>query len=435
MSNGQKIWERAKQIIPGGNMLLSKRPEMFLPEKWPAYFDSTQGCEVIDLDGNKFLDFSLMGVGTNTLGYSYEPVDQAVISNIKKGNVSTLNCKEEVELAEKLIELHPWADMVRLGRTGGETASIAIRIGRAASGKDKVAVCGYHGWHDWYLAANLASDNNLNGHLLPGLDPKGVPKSLEKDIITFNYNDIESIKKICKMPNVGVIMMEVARNYEPENSFLSIVRDLATKNNIVLIFDECSSGFRETYGGLHLKYNVTPDIAWFGKALGNGYAITSVIGKKEVMSEAQSTFISSTFWTERIGPTAALATLESMKAENSWIRISELGKKIKNGWSKIAKENNLNISIGGLDAMAYFSINSNNWNKYKTLITQEMLKRGFLASNSIYASIAHNETLINNYLNELQDIFKIISSIENDNSSINNYLKNPEAHTGFKRLN
>ena len=435
MSNGQKIWKRAKQIIPGGNMLLSKRPEMFLPNKWPVYFDSTKGCEVIDLDGNKFLDFSLMGVGTNTLGYSYGPVDQAVISNINKGNVSTLNCKEEVELAEKLIELHPWADMVRLGRTGGETASIAIRIGRAASGRDTVAVCGYHGWHDWYLAANLASENNLDGHLLPGLDPKGVPKSLEKNIITFNYNDTEAIKKICEMPDVGVIMMEVARNYEPENNFLSTVRDLATKNNIVLIFDECSSGFRETYGGLHLKYNVTPDIAWFGKALGNGYAITSVIGKKEIMSEAQSTFISSTFWTERIGPTAALATLESMKIENSWLVISNLGKKVKKGWNKIARENNLNISIGGLDAMAYFKIDSVSWNKYKTLITQEMLKRGFLASNSIYLSIAHNEVLIDNYLNELQNIFKIIASIEKGTSSIDEYLDTPEAHSGFKRLN
>ncbi len=435
MSDGQKIWKRAKKIIPGGNMLLSKRPEMFLPEIWPSYFDTTNGCEIIDLDKKKYFDFCLMGVGTNTLGYSYNDVDNAVIANIKKGNMSTLNCKEEVELAEKLVEMHPWAQMVRFGRTGGETASISIRIARAASGRDKVAVCGYHGWQDWYLAANLASDDNLDGHLLPGLEPKGVPRSLEKSIITFNYNDIEAINKICKMPDVGVIMMEVARNYEPENEFLKIVRDLATKNNIVLIFDECSSGFRETFGGLHLKYNVVPDMAWFGKALGNGYAITAVIGKDDIMSEAQSTFISSTFWTERIGPTAALATLKSMEKENSWIKISEIGKKIKAGWIEIAKENNIKISVGGLDALSYFVIKSLNQNKYKTFITQEMLKRGFLASNSIYASIAHKESLIKQYLNELNDVFKKISLMERGITSIDEALEGSEAHSGFKRLN
>ena len=435
MSKGQKLWNKAKKIIPGGNMLLSKRPEMFVPKRWPSYFASTNGCEVIDLDGNKFIDFSLMGVGTSTLGYSYHAVDQAVIETVKNGNVSTLNCKEEVFLAEQLIELHPWADMVRFGRTGGETAAISVRIARAASGKDKVAVCGYHGWHDWYLAANISSNKNLDGHLLPGLDPKGVPKSLSKDIITFHYNDIEAISKICEMPDVGVIMMEVSRNYEPENNFLKIVRDLATKNNIVLIFDECSSGFRETYGGLHLKYNVTPDLAWFGKALGNGYAITAVIGKREVMSEAQSTFISSTFWTERIGPTAGLATIKSMKNENSWLKITEIGKMLKIGWSKIAKENNVEVSIGGLDAIPYFSINSSKWNKYKTFISQEMLKKGYLASNIVYVSIAHNSKLIDKYLQDLDEIFKIISNIEYGQISINEYLETPEAHTGFKRLN
>ena len=325
--------------------------------------------------------------------------------------------------------------MVRLGRTGGETAAISVRIARAASGRDKVAVCGYHGWHDWYLAANISSNKNLEGHLLPGLEPKGVPQSLSDDIVTFHYNDIEAISKICKMPNVGVIMMEVSRNYQPENNFLKIVRDLATKNNIVLIFDECSSGFRETYGGLHLKYDVIPDLAWFGKALGNGYAITAVIGKKEIMSEAQSSFISSTFWTERIGPTAGLATLKSMKIENSWLKITEIGKKLKIGWSKLAEKNNIDISIGGLDAIPYFSINSSKWNKLKTFISQEMLKKGYLASNIVYISIAHKSKFIDQYLEDLDGIFKKISDIEQNETSIDKYLETPEAHSGFTRLN
>ena len=179
LGNGQKLWKRAKQIIPGGNMLLSKRAEMFLPNQWPAYFSKAKGCKVWDLDGNEYIDMSIMGIGTNTLGYGHPEVDEAVLRIVNAGNMSTLNCPEEVYLAEKLIELHPWADMARFARSGGEANAIAIRIARAASGKDKVAICGYHGWHDWYLSANLGDDTNLDGHLLPGLEPKGVPLNLK----------------------------------------------------------------------------------------------------------------------------------------------------------------------------------------------------------------------------------------------------------------
>ena len=171
MNNGQELYRRAKTLIPGGTMLLSKRPEMFLPEHWPTYFSRAKGCRIWDLDGLEYIDMSIMGIGTNILGYGHPQVDQAVQEVVAKGNMSTFNCPEEVFLAEKLIEMHPWADMVRFARSGGEANAIAIRIARAASGKDKVAVCGYHGWHDWYLAANLKSKNNLNEHLMTGLDP------------------------------------------------------------------------------------------------------------------------------------------------------------------------------------------------------------------------------------------------------------------------
>ena len=186
MDNGQKLWKRAKSVIPGGNMLLSKRPEMFLPTKWPTYFSKAKGCKVWDLEGTEFIDMSIMGIGTNILGYGNDAVDAAVLDTVKKGNMSTLNCPEEVYLAEKLVELHPWADMVRLCRSGGEANSIAIRIARASSGKDNVAVCGYHGWHDWYLSANLADDKSLDGHLLPGLEPNGVPRNLKGTVFPFN---------------------------------------------------------------------------------------------------------------------------------------------------------------------------------------------------------------------------------------------------------
>lgn len=435
MGISQDLYKKAKTIIPGGTMLLSKRPEMFLPEYWPAYFSKAKGCKIWDLDGKVYIDVSTMGIGTNILGYCYDEVDSAVIQTVKNGNISTLNCPEEVYLAERLIELHPWADMVRFARSGGEADAIAIRIARAASGKDKVAICGYHGWHDWYLSANLNDDKNLDGHLLPGLEPKGVPRNLINTVFPFNYNNFEELEKIVCENEIGTIMMEVSRNRGPENNFLERVRKLATEKNIILIFDECTSGFRQTFGGLHKLYGVEPDMAIFGKALGNGYAITAVIGKKEIMEAAQKTFISSTFWTERIGPTAAIKTLEVMERIRSWEVITNTGIEIGKKWKELAEYHGLSISVFGLPALIGFSFNSRNSLAYKTYITQEMLKIGYLAATSVYVSIAHTKEILDKYFEELNKIFYTIKLCEDDKEDIYKLLEGPVCHAGFKRLN
>lgn len=434
MGTGQKLWKRAKQVIPGGNMLLSKRAEMFLPEQWPAYFSKAKGCKVWDLDGNEFTDMCIMGVGTNSLGYGHPEVDDAVRSVVDAGNMSTFNCPEEVYLAEKLIELHPWADMVRFARSGGEANAIAIRIARAATGKDKVAVCGYHGWHDWYLSANLGSDESLAGHLLPGLEPNGVPANLRGTVFPFNYNNFAELETLVNTHDIGVIKMEVVRNMGPEDNFLHKVRKLATDRGIVLIFDECTSGFRESFGGLHKNYGVEPDMAMFGKALGNGYAITATIGRREIMEAAQTTFISSTFWTERIGPAAALKTLEVMERVKSWEQITQTGLNIRQEWQALADKHELSIGHWGLPALTGFSFNSENALSYKTLITQEMLGKGFLASNAIYVSTAHTPELIEAYFAELDPIFALIKECE-EGRAIEPLLHGPVCHGGFKRLN
>ncbi|MFZ4536854.1 aminotransferase class III-fold pyridoxal phosphate-dependent enzyme [Propionivibrio sp.] len=434
MGTGQKLWKRAKQIIPGGNMLLSKRAEMFLPDQWPAYFSKAKGCKVLDLDGNEYTDMSIMGIGTNILGYGHPEVDAAVQQTISAGNMSTFNCPEEVYLAEKLIELHPWADMVRLARTGGEANAIAIRIARAASGKDKVAICGYHGWHDWYLSANLGDDASLDGHLLPGLQPSGVPRSLKGTVFPFTYNNYAELDALVKTHDIGVIKMEVVRNQGPEDNFLHKVRKLATERGIVLIFDECTSGFRETFGGLHKKYGVEPDMAMFGKALGNGYGITATIGKRAVMEAAQSTFISSTFWTERIGPTAALATLKVMEKINSWETITQTGMNIRQGCQQLADKHTLKIDHWGLPALTGFTFQSPNALAYKTLITQEMLAQGYLAGNSVYVCIDHTPEIVADFFTTLDPIFALIKECE-EGRDVMNLLKGPVCHSGFKRLN
>jgi len=433
MSSGEKLWKRAQNSIAGGNMLLSKRPDMFLKSGWPTYFSKTSGCYVWDLDEKKYTDISLMGVGTNILGYSHPKVDEAVRKVIEKGNLSTLNAPEEVYLAEKLVSLHPWSSKVKFARTGGEANAIAIRLARAATGREKVAFCGYHGWHDWYLAANLSSTDNLNNHLLPGLKFAGVPNELINTSIPFHFNRINELKDIIENNDLAAVVMEVMRNTEPEDGFLSAVREITKKNGIALIFDECTSGFRETYGGLHLKFGVNPDMATFGKTLGNGYAITAVVGTDSVMNFAQETFISSTFWTERIGSAAGLAVLDVMEQENVFEQIINTSTLLREGLTDIASRNNLKISFFGLPTLTRFNFENYDAIYLKTYITKEMLKLNYLASNMIYVSLAHTKDILEMYFSDLDRIFVPIANLEN--IDLQNLIKDDLATEGFKRLN
>ena len=431
---GQELWRRAKRVIPGGNMLLSKRAEMFLPEQWPAYFSRAKGCRVWDLDGRELIDMSIMGIGTNLLGYGHPEVDAAVGATVAAGNMSTLNCPEEVWLAERLVALHPWAEMARFARSGGEANAIAIRIARAATGRDTVAICGYHGWHDWYLATNLQNDSGLEEHLLPGLEPNGVPRALAGTVRPFSFNRLDQLESIAATHELAAVKMEVQRTNPPDPGFLEGVRELCTRRGIVLIFDECTSGFRETFGGLHLKYGVEPDMAMFGKALGNGYAITATIGRRAVMEAAQSTFISSTFWTERIGPTAALKTLEVMERERSWEQVTATGLQLRRSWQDLADRHGLAITHNGLPALTGFVFQSPKALEYKTLISQEMLKKGYLAATSCFLSLAHTQEVIKPYLGEMDGIFALIAECE-QGRPVEELLEGPVCHGGFKRLN
>jgi glutamate-1-semialdehyde 2,1-aminomutase len=433
MNTGYKLYKKAKNIILGGNMLLSKRPEMFLPDLWPSYFTKAKGISVWDLDKIKYTDM-ICAVGQNILGYANSKIDNYVSKNLKKGNMTTLNCPEEVYLAKKLVDIHPWADMAKFSRSGGEANAIAVRIARSASRKDNIAVCGYHGWHDWYLSINLNGKEKLNKYLLKGLNPIGVPKFLKDTVHTFSYNDFYGLERIVKKFDIGVIKMEVGRNSLPNKNFLEAVRKLADKKKIILIFDECTSGFRRNYGGLHLTQNVEPDIAMFGKALGNGYAINAVLGKKNIMMKAEGSFISSTFWTERIGFSAAIKTLEIIKQEKTWEHLVRFGSYINNKWISLAKKHKLEIEINGIESITSFIFKHKNHLIYKTYITQEMMKKGYLASNLIYLSKCHNKDLIDKYIEDLDPIFKKIKYFQNNNISKNILLKSV-CHDTFKRLN
>ena len=396
-------WQKATSLIPGGNSQLSKHPERFGVLGWPVYYHKAKGCHIWDSEGKKYTDMSLMGVGTCTLGYGCRPVDEAVVKAVGLGTMSTLNCHEEVELAELLCDLHPWAQMARFARTGGEANAIAIRTARAATGRDDVAICGYHGWHDWYLAANLKNSNNLNNHLFNGLEIKGVPHALTDTVHTFKFNCIESLEWIVNSHKLAAIKMEVHRSEAPNLEFLQQVRKLASKHNIVLIFDECTSGFRETYGGIHLKYGINPDMAVFGKALGNGYPITAIIGTRTIMEASTDSFISSTFWTERIGPVAALATLKEMKGLRSWELITNNGNYLRKGLSNLSELKTFKYKGTGTAGIQINQWYDSDSKCEDVSLTEKMINRGYLSTPLQYISAHHSPKMLDDYLSQLDD--------------------------------
>ena len=426
----------AKKRIPGMTQLLSKRPDMFSLGVWPGYYSKAKGAEIWDLDGNRYIDMSIGGIGANILGYADPDVDEAVCRVIAQGSSSSLNCPEEIELANCLCELHPWADMVRYTRSGGEAMTVSVRIARAYTGRDKIAFCGYHGWHDWYLSANLGTENALGEHLISGLDPTGVPSGLIDTAFPFRYNHLDELQKIVTDHGkaLSAIVMEPLRNFEPEPGFIEGVRTLADETGAVLIFDEISAGFRFNTGGAHLFFcSIPPDIAVFSKALGNGYPISAIIGTSEVMQAAQSTFISSTSWTERIGPTAALATIHKHQTMDVGKHLVQLGERVQSGWNKLGAKYGLPIDVGGMKPMGHFSFAHEKAQEMKSYFIQLMLEHGFLSSNAYYAMYAHKDEHVDRYLHAVDLVFAELSrAIHQDD--ISEKLKGKPAAIGFRRI-
>ncbi len=434
---GQKLWEKAKELIPGGNQLLSKRAEMFLPENWPAYFSKAKGPYIWDLDGKKYLDMSIMGIGACPLGYADPDVNTAVKRAVDRGSMATWNTPDEVELAKLLCKIHPWAHMVRYARTGGESMAVASRIARAYTKRDVIAFCGYHGWSDWYLATNLKDPNGLNDHLLAGLEPNGVPEGLRGSIVPFHYNRIDELERIVQQNKgrLAAIIMEPIHSEEPKENFLTKVREIATKTGAVLVFDEISIGFKLTIGGAHLLYGVNPDMAVFSKGMSNGYPMAAIIGRKEVMQAAQDTFISSTYWTDSIGPAAALATIKKMQKHDIPKYLIKMGDRANKELAKLAEKHGINVKIEGTSTMGSFSFRYGaDSNAVRTLFTQEMLARGILASNRFYPSYAHTNKHLTVYVKAVDSVFALMKKAI-DEDSVLKYLHGPVAHAGFQRLN
>ena len=434
MSKSLKMRQRSLNVIPGGNSLLSKRSEMFSPRYWPGYFKSSKGITVVDLDNKSYKDFSHFSVGTCTLGYANQEVNNAVKNIIDKGTMSTLNCPEEVLLAEKLVSMHPWSDMVRFARTGGEANSVCIRVARAAKKKDKILINGYHGWHDWYLSVNLKSNSELDEHLLPGLEPLGVPKNLTKTVETFTVGDLNKIENELKSGLYAAVKMEVMRSERPTKAYLKAIRDLCDKYDTLLIFDECTSGFRESFGGLHLNYGIYPDLCVLGKTIANGFPLTCVIGRESVMKESSASFISSTFWSERIGYCAALETLNIMEREKSWEIITQAGTYYKKTLTKIFDNLDISYKWSGMPALIGYNLDVGyDWQSIKTVITEKLLEKKYLHGCLFYPSILHSTNEIDDFGLALESVLTEIK--KSGFEYISQTVKNYKSHNSFKRLN
>jgi glutamate-1-semialdehyde 2,1-aminomutase len=426
---------RILKRIPGGTQLLSKRPEQFAPGQWPRFYSRARGFSVWTTDGRKFTDMSTSGIGTCTLGFADEDVNSAVHDAIDRGTMSSLNCREDLELADLLVDLHPWADQVRFARTGGEAMSIAVRLARATTGRSVVAFCGYHGWHDWYLAANIANGRDLDGHLLPGLEPAGVPVELRSTAVPFEYNSLDNLEQVVSTQGkrLAAIVMEPVRGTEPAPGFLAGVRAIADRMGAVLIFDEVTSGLRVASSGIHMTLGVVPDIAVLAKSIGNGYPMAAVLGTAAVMSAAQKSFVSSTYWTELIGPTAALATLDKHRRLDVGSHLVRIGSRVQRGWAAAASGAGLDVAISGIAPLSRLSFNVPCSQAVATLFTQSMLDHGYLAGPSFYPSLAHDDATVDRYLAAVQDAFELLAKAISE-ESVERRLRGPVAQIGFARL-
>lgn len=433
-------YERAKQIIPGGTQLLSKRPEMYAPGRWPAYFREARGCEVIDLDGRRYVDMTTSGIGSCLLGYADPDVSDAVIRRVGLGSMATLNCVEELELAERLVELHPWAEQARFCRSGGEAMSIAVRIARASTGRERIAFCGYHGWSDWYLAANLPGagregDDPLNGHLLPGLEPRGVPRGLAGTMLPFTYNRLDELERhvCCHGSELAAVVMEPTRSVDPQPGFLEGVRQLCSSCGAVLVMDEITAGWRFAAGGAHLRYGVSPDVAVFGKALGNGHPMAAIIGRTSIMQAAQESFISSTYWTEGVGPAAALAAIRKLEPASVREHLNAVGERMRRGWQNLGEKHRVPVKVAGHAVLLSLGFDHPESAALGTLLTTRILERGFLTGGGFYPSLAHEPRHVDAYLAAADGVFGELAEAVSRSDAASR-LGGPVRQSGFSRL-
>jgi glutamate-1-semialdehyde 2,1-aminomutase len=413
--SGPDLWRRARQSISCGTGLQSKRAESFDPASWPSYFSRASGSYVWDTAGRRYLDFT-GGVGAILLGHGDPDVNAGVHRRVTLGSYCTLASPDEIALAELLLQLHPWAGKVRYARGGGEALSLAVRIARAATGRSGIAFCGYHGWSDWYLAANLSGTAALEGHLMPGLEPLGVPRELAGTAVPFKYNDFAAFERaFAQFGNApAAVVMEPLRSEEPRDGFLQKIAARCRAAGSVLVIDEVTAGWRFGFPGAAARLGIEPDVAVYAKALSNGFPCAAIVGCQSVMEAANASFISSSYWTDGVGPAAALACIGKMQRLGTQARVWSLGQRLQRGLRDLAATHpQLKLAVGGQPAAPSLAFGLEaDAAAAKVLYIRRMVARGFLVSGQYYVLGTHDESQIESLLTALAEVFAGLEVLE-----------------------
>ncbi len=397
------LFEKVRKIIPLASQTLSKSYLQYTVGASPLFIEKGKGAYVWDIDGNKYLDMvnALLPV---ILGYRYPIVDKAIKQQLKKGISFSLPSPLEYELSKELIELIPCAEMVRFGKNGSDATAGAVRLARAISGKDRMAVCGYHGWQDWYIGVNPRNE--------------GVPACVRELTHKFGYNNIESLEKLFNeyKNQFAAVIMEPMNKEEPKNNFLEEVKELTHKNKVLLIFDEMVTGFRFSLGGAQEYFNTTPDLACFGKSMGNGVPISAIVGRKEYMRKMEDIFYSFTFGGECLSLAASLATIKEIKEKRVIEHIWQEGKYLKGKTEDLIKGNSLGdvLEISGKPCWQIFTIKDYedcSSLEIKTFIQQELIKKGVLWTGSHNMSFSHKRKDLDKLIKSYQEVFPLLKEV------------------------
>ncbi len=414
VSRSLELYQRAGELIPGWTQLISRRADQFASGVSPIYAQRAKGSRFIDVDENEYIDW-VNAVGAIILGHADEVVDAAVKEQIDRGSLYTLNSPLEIELAEELCQTIPSAQMVRYTKGGGEACSVAARIARGTTGRDKILICGYHGWHDWYQAANYGVDPESGEYPFAGIEPIGVPRALAGSVIPFPYGNLEMLEALlAEHPgDVAAIMMEPARSELPPAGYLEGVQALAQEHAAILIFDEVSCGRRQAIGGIQSIVGVTPDMTVVAKAMSNGYPMGAVVGSRAVMEPAARMFISSSYWSDNIGLVASLTTIRELKRRDSESRLAETGENLRAALNGAMAASGLSGKCAGIAANPYIALDlpaGVDSRKVSTLFIQEMARRGVHTYMSFKATLAHTEADIAQTAAAAREAFKVIKT-------------------------
>ena len=421
ITRSDKLYKIALDLIPSTTQTLAKGPQQNVRGIAPKYLQKGKGSHVWDVDGNEFIDLN-MGIGPLSLGYSYPKVDEAIKKQLKDGITFSLMHPLEVEVAQLINKVVPNAESIRYSKTGADATTAAIRVARAYTGKEKILCCGYHGWHDWYISV---TDRNL-----------GIPKTVEDLTFTFNYNDIQSVQDSIDSDTAAIILEPFVFE-EPKNNFLQDLRKLCDENGILLIFDEMWSGFRIALGGAQEYFGVDADLATFSKAVANGMPISILTGRKEIMQVLdEKVFFYTTFGGEALSLAAAKATINELRDKNVPKYLAEKGQILKDGYNEITQNLGIDFSkcIGyNCRSLITFDPKAGNPLEMKSLVQQEMIKRGILWGGFHNMSYSHSDTDIEYTLNTYKEVLPILKKAV-DEKNVKGYLKGEPVVPVFRKV-